>query len=241
VQAGGAGSHFGVSGPFVPTDLELRRCELESKLIPLSHRSFRTQQNILKMTIGIAILGAGIFAKEGIGSAEEANVPYTDILAEHLPAIQAVNTLSLKAIYSRSEKSATALAGSANVDAYFDDPSTPSKSLDDLLAREDIQAVVVALPILVQPDVIKKALAAGKHVLSEKPIAKDVATAQKLIEWHAKKYSDRIWSVAENFRFLEAVQFGADQVGKLGGSVTTFSMKLYGFVDENDKFFKTPW
>jgi predicted dehydrogenase len=147
----------------------------------------------------------------------------------------------LKAIYSRSEKSATALADSANVDAYFDDPSTPSKSLDDLLAREDIHAVVVALPILVQPDVIKKALAAGKHVLSEKPIAEDVATAQELIEWHAKKHSDRIWSVAENFRFLEAVQFGADQVGKIGGSVTTFSMKLYGFIDENDKFFKTPW
>jgi hypothetical protein len=30
------------------------------------------------MTIGIAILGAGIFAKEGTDSAEEANVPYTD-------------------------------------------------------------------------------------------------------------------------------------------------------------------
>ena len=147
----------------------------------------------------------------------------------------------MKAIYSRSEKSATALAAPAHVDAYFDSPSTPSKSLDDLLKREDIQAVVVALPILVQPDVIRKALAAGKHVLSEKPIAKDVATAQGLIDWHAQRKSDKIWSVAENFRFLEPVQFGADQVKKIGGNVTTFSMKLYGFVDESDKFFKTPW
>ena len=40
------------------------------------------------------------------------------------------------------------------------------------------------LPILVQPDFIKKALSAGKHVLAEKPIAKDVATATELLDWY---------------------------------------------------------
>jgi predicted dehydrogenase len=113
--------------------------------------------------------------------------------------------------------------------------------LDNLLQREDIHAVVIALPILVQPDIIKRAISAGKHVLSEKPIAKDVATAQELITWYKEKRSMRIWSVAENFRFLEAIQYGAEQVKKIGGNVTTFSMKLYGFVDENDKFYQTPW
>lgn len=39
--------------------------------------------------------------------------------------------------------------------------------LDELLKREDIDAVIVALPIPKQPEIIEKALKAGKHVLSE--------------------------------------------------------------------------
>jgi predicted dehydrogenase len=161
--------------------------------------------------------------------------------SEHLPAIQASESLSLKAIYSRSEISSTSLAKDANVDAYFDSPKTASKSLDDLLQREDIHAVVIALPILVQPNIIKKAISAGKHVLSEKPIAKDVSTAQELIAWYKEKKANQIWGVAENFRLLEPIQYGAEQVKKIGGNVATFSMKLYGFVDENDEFYQTPW
>ena len=50
------------------------------------------------------------------------------------------------------------------VDIYSDD-SGPGSILDDLLSREDIRAVDVVLPINNQPDVIKKALKAGKHVV----------------------------------------------------------------------------
>ncbi len=163
------------------------------------------------------------------------------VMLEHLPAIQACAAFSLKAIYSRSSASATALAGPAKVDAYFDSPSDPTKSLEALLKREDISAVVVALPILVQPAVIKKFLAAGKHVLSEKPIAKDVRTAEDLIKWHAEQKGRAIWSVAENFRFLDSIEYAAQQIKKIGGDVVTFSFKLYGFVDESDKFYQTPW
>lgn len=36
-----------------------------------------------------------------------------------------------------------------------------------MLKREDVQAVIVALPISSQPEIIEKAWKAGKHVLSE--------------------------------------------------------------------------
>lgn len=48
--------------------------------------------------------------------------------------------------------------------ALYSDDSGTGKSYADLLARNDIHAVIVALPILVQPELIKQALLAGKHV-----------------------------------------------------------------------------
>lgn len=52
--------------------------------------------------------------------------------------------LSLKAIYSRSLKSAQGLAeGTSNVDLYSED-SEAGKGYDALLARQDVAAVVIA-------------------------------------------------------------------------------------------------
>jgi homoserine dehydrogenase len=86
-------------------------------------------------------------------------------ILDHLPAIRAAGTYDIKAVYSRSKKSAETLITDGSVDIYSDD-SGPGKGLEDLLARKDIQAVDVVLPISHQPEVIKKALKAGKHVVS---------------------------------------------------------------------------
>ncbi|KAH8888055.1 NAD(P)-binding protein [Thozetella sp. PMI_491] len=176
--------------------------------------------------VGIAILGAGIFALE-----------------QHLPAIEESETFELKAVYSRSQKSAESLSSKAKgpADVYFDNPTTDGKSLDDLLARVDISAVVICLPILVQPDIIRKAVAAGKHVLSEKPIAKDVATAQFLLEWYSSQHTNVIWGVAENFRFIESVQYAASHLKSIGGKVTTFRLNMNALIQEDDQYFNTPW
>lgn len=86
------------------------------------------------------------------------------LMVEHLPAIEKSGLFNIKAVYSRSRKSAEALIPNGNVDIYSDD-SGSGKGLDNLLSRSDIQAVDVALPINNQPDVIRKALKAGKHVV----------------------------------------------------------------------------
>lgn len=49
-------------------------------------------------------------------------------------------------------------------------------------------AVIIALPILSQPDIITKALKAGKHVLSEKPVSQDVTSATKMLKDYQKNY-----------------------------------------------------
>jgi len=89
------------------------------------------------------------------------------LMVEHLPAIERSGLFDIKAVYSRSKKSAEALLPNGSVDIYSDD-SGSGKGLDDLLSRTDIRAVDVALPINNQPNVIKKALNAGKHVVHSK-------------------------------------------------------------------------
>ncbi|QMW33801.1 hypothetical protein G4B84_009267, partial [Aspergillus flavus NRRL3357] len=179
------------------------------------------------MSIGVALLGAGIFAKK-----------------EHLPAIESCPSLSLKAVYSRSQTSAESFAAAAgeDIEAYFESPSVQSKSLDDLLQRQDIVAVIIAVAITAAPDLIQKALAAGKHVLSEKPIAPDVETAQRLMDYyHGQTKSGVLWGVGENFRFWNPVQKAARILTEMGGSLVTFSVTAYSFTDSKNPFYHTDW
>ena len=148
----------------------------------------------------------------------------------------------LRPRHSRSEATATSLAQSAKAspDVYFATPSSSSNTLDALLAREDIHAVVIALPITSQPEYIKKALSAGKHVLSEKPIAKDVKEAKALLEWYEGLGENRpVWGIAENFRFWETVVFAGDKIRELGGEVVSFGFEMFKDVPDEDKYFNT--
>jgi predicted dehydrogenase len=151
---------------------------------------------------------------------------------------------SLKAIYSRSLSSAQKLSKeveSSTPDLYAEDAGS-DKSYAKLLERSDIEAVVIALPILAQPDFIKKALSAGKHVLSEKPVAKDLATAHELIDWYHKNIDTKktIWAVAENFRYLGRFQYGAEQVKELG-DILGFRLRMHAMVKPGAKYYETEW
>lgn len=97
-----------------------------------------------------------------------------------------------------------------------------------------------SLPILVQPTFIRQALQAGKHVLSEKPIAKDVATARELIAWHrAHAQPAQVWAVAENFRYMGKFARVAEEVRRAGGRVTTFRLLVRSLVKTDSKYYST--
>ncbi|KAJ5174406.1 uncharacterized protein N7482_000283 [Penicillium canariense] len=177
------------------------------------------------MTFGVALVGGGIWAKE-----------------EHLPAVLASKDLCLKAIYSRSLKSAedVARASGKEVDLYSDDSK---QGYEDMLKEEDISAVIIALPIASQASYIRTALSAGKHVLSEKPVAENVTEAMDLIKWyneHIEPDRKATWSVAENFRYLDSFRYAREKVQHLG-KIVGFRVRVYGNIQQDGKFFNTDW
>jgi predicted dehydrogenase len=55
-------------------------------------------------------------------------------------------------------------------------------SLTDALARTEVDAVVVATPPNTHAELVLEAVAAGKHVVCEKPFARDKADAQRMLD-----------------------------------------------------------
>ena len=111
--------------------------------------------------------------------------------------------------------------------------------MDDLLARTDIDGVIIALPILNQPAYIRKALSAGKHVFSEKPITENTREAKELLEWYKSKMDPKksSWAVAENNRFLPSYNEATkarEQMGKL----LQFRLRRSALV-EGGKYYET--
>ena len=177
-----------------------------------------------------------------IKSSRRHSLELITVILAHLPAIRSSAQFELRAIYSLSQINAEEFGAQAGTDVYFDRPETEARSLDALLQRSDIEAVTVALPISVQPAVVRRALEADKHVLSEKPIAKDVETAENLLSWYnANKVGQVIWSVGENFRFWDPVLFAHRELQGLEGKVVAFSLTIHDLIEQDDKFLKSAW
>src|SRR5438874_8566460 len=54
-------------------------------------------------------------------------------------------------------------------------------ALDNVLDDPNIQAVAIATPVATHFDIAMACMAAGKHVLIEKPLAADLEQAEKLV------------------------------------------------------------
>lgn len=61
-----------------------------------------------------------------------------------------------------------------------------TQCFDDLLADPTIQLIDVCSPTVCHPEHVIKALQAGKHVIVEKPLARDSASARKIVEAAAR-------------------------------------------------------
>ncbi|KAJ8903233.1 hypothetical protein NDN08_004343 [Rhodosorus marinus] len=176
----------------------------------------------------IAHLGSGIFAKEG----------HAPVFIE----LQKAGLVETSVCWSRSIESARGLA-----DVYEKGLGTAPKvlsgeeGLQTILDRSDISAVTVVLPIYLQAVYSLRAIDAGKHVLSEKPIAASTEEAASVISrW--KESSRKVhYCIAENYRFEKAFREAASGVRDVCGAVISASMTAFVPFPEGSKYESTQW
>jgi myo-inositol 2-dehydrogenase / D-chiro-inositol 1-dehydrogenase len=109
------------------------------------------------MTVGVAIIGTGVMGAE-----------HARLLDREIAAAQVCGVFDLEA------GRAAATAGRLRSARVFDDPFT-------LISERAVDAVVVASSDPTHEQFVLAALAAGKPVLCEKPLAPDVAGCERII------------------------------------------------------------
>lgn len=103
---------------------------------------------------------------------------------------------------------------------------TTTGAIDDVLRDEKVKGVVIATPAVTHYDIAAKALAAGKDVFVEKPLALSLDDGQKLVA--RAQESNRILMVGHLLRYHPAVTRLSEMVktGELGRLQYLYSNRL---------------
>ena len=149
--------------------------------------------NLLRMsTIGVGIIGAGRIA-----------------LANHIPGLQFCPGAQVVALCDSDRavlEAASQQTGIKNLTTDF----------NDLITRDDVQAVVVATPNYLHAPIALAAAAAKKHILCEKPIAMNLEEAERM--YRAVESAGVRHMTAFTYRFVPAMRYMAHLIksGSIG-------------------------
>ena len=151
-------------------------------------------------TLGVGIVGAGLIGEK------------------RARVIEATKKGKLIAIADPAFARAEALAGKFGVEALRD--------WKDLIAREDIDVVMVAVPNAFAAPIVIAALKAGKHVFCEKPFG--VSAKESAAMLAAAKKARRIVKVGFNHRFHASLLRAHEIFAKGGIGKPLFIRARYG-------------
>lgn len=152
----------------------------------------------------------------------------------HWPALQQLtDKFTITAVCNNTEAKARDFAEKVGGVPYVTD-------YDELLQREDIEAVDIALPIYLNCEVTHAALAAGKHVIVEKPMAVDVAEAESMLAL-VDRYP-QVKMVAENF-YYHRLYHRLRELMDAGRIGTPYAIMwdVFRQLDERNKYVQTDW
>jgi predicted dehydrogenase len=105
----------------------------------------------------------------------------------HIEALRRLPNVEVAALCEVTEELAKQKAADLGIERYY--------TFEDLLKQDDIACVHICTPNFLHYSQSKAALQAGKHVVCEKPLAKDLAEAEELVK------------IAEESGLVNAVHF----------------------------------
>ncbi len=172
--------------------------------------------------IRIAIIGAGLI-----------------VTGKHWPALHSLKReFRVIAVVNRTPAKAEALAD--KIGAAMRGRPAVYTDYHEMLARETLDAVSLALPTYLNPEVTEAALAAGSHVIVEKPIAANLTDAARMLPW-AQQY-DRTLMIAENYRYVASFRRAAEII--VGGAIGTPQVarwSLFPYMAPANPYYHTAW
>jgi predicted dehydrogenase len=127
----------------------------------------------------------------------------------HLPVLRKLKGVDLCAVCDTDLPKARAIADRFGIKDAFDD-------IEEVLRYEELDAIVICTPNHLHEAHVLAALSAGLHVLVEKPLAVNTASAQRIVRAAEKK--NRVVMVGLNHRYRADVQLVRSfvQTGELG-------------------------
>jgi predicted dehydrogenase len=131
--------------------------------------------------IGVAIIGTGQIA-----------------LANHLPGLQLCRNARLAALCDANPASLELAAQQTEVKRTFADYRSA-------IADPAVDAVIIATPNFMHPPIAQAAIAAGKHVLCEKPLALNAADALEM--YRSAERAGVRHMTAFTYRFVPAMRY----------------------------------
>ncbi|ORZ05455.1 hypothetical protein BCR42DRAFT_361808 [Absidia repens] len=169
--------------------------------------------------IKVGIVGTGIFAYR------------------HLRAYLAVgqDKFQIVACANRSLEKAEKFAKEAGIPAssIYTDPK-------QLIADPNVELVDALLPVQFNKEIIEAAIAAGKHILFEKPIAANLKDARDIVL--AARQSKSVVAIAENWSYHPKVQAVGEFVRNGGiGEIINFTYDSARPYNPNSPYHGTQW
>lgn len=189
--------------------MNLKRFKTESQT-HFSHKNDNMIKNNQDTAVRFGLIGAG-----GIAQAYSA-------------AIKQMENVELVAVADVNEAAAEAMANEHNAKAI--------KSHEEF---DDVEAVIVCTPPLFHPEHCNHLLGKGVHVLCEKPLAIDSASAVSMME--AAKKGGALFTMASKFRFVEDIKVAKKHIAERKfGNIILYENCFSGKVDMTERWNSDP-